>query len=69
MKYVRLAIVAVFFIALIFWLRQCSSTDDTSGLQSTMDNLKNQAASATQGQTDVSPSSAPAQTPKPAAGS
>jgi len=69
MKYTRLAVVAILLVGLILWLRQCTSTDETPEMQSTLDNLKNQTGNLTQGKTDGAPATTPAPTPKSATGS
>jgi hypothetical protein len=67
MQYTRLAIVVVFLVALVFWLRQCSAPEDASS-QAVLDNLKSQAGAITQTQTGGQPPAATTQTQKPAAG-
>jgi len=65
MKYTRLAVVAILFVGLILWLRQCTSADDSSDLQGTLDNLKKQTESNAPNKTDGGPTSTPVQTQKP----
>jgi hypothetical protein len=68
MHYTRLAIVVIFLVAIVFWLRQCTSTDVSPAEQATLDNLKSQAGAMTQTQTNAPPAAATTQTQKPATG-
>ncbi len=68
MHYTRLAIVAVVLVALVFWLHQCSAPDATNDMQGTLDKLRNQTETQTQGTTNGTPPAVTTQTQKPASG-
>jgi len=69
MKYFRLGVVVVVLVALIFWLRQCTSGDPADA-SANLGLTPAQIEALKQGKTDgLVPASTPAQTQKPATGS